>query len=219
MLLGLLDSGRFTVGLEWGYTQGFYLARSYNFFSEEGYRIFEDNKGFLFTPNATVLAQFGFHLGDRLTLSLHSGYLGVGENNRLIPALLRLGFYPSTHSEDGLFAFVQGGAAWHEHEVLGGLAWLGSGGGGYRIHLGSSCNLDLLLGLKYLHDHPAIPNPEGPGNVPEHNIRRNDAGYCALDLSIAREVLRIAAAICASYIGIRNFAGSSLSTPQARAPS
>ena len=184
-LAGLLDADRFTFGVEWGYTQTFYLARSYNFFSEEGYRIFEDERGFFFSPNASFLAQFGFHLNERVTLSLATGYFGVGENNRLLPALVRLSYYPATHSEDGWFAFMQGGPAWHERDVFGSQAWLGSGGGGYRIHLAYRCNLDLLVGVKYLHDHPSIPNPEGPGNVPEHNIRRNDAGYCALDVSVA----------------------------------
>ncbi|MBR5723739.1 MAG: hypothetical protein IKX62_00010 [Bacteroidales bacterium] len=184
-LAGLLDPDRYTFGVEWGYTQTFFLARSYNFFSEEGYRIFEDDKGFLFTPNATLLAHFGFHLNERVTLSLATGYFGVGENNRLLPALVRLNFYPATHSEDGWFAFAQGGPAWHEREVFGAQAWLCSGGGGYRLHLAYRCNLDLLIGVKYLHDHPSIPNPEGPGNVPEYNIRRNDAGYCALDVSVA----------------------------------
>ena len=184
-LLGVLDTGRFTIGMEWGYTQTFYFARSYNFISEEGYRVFEDDRGFRFSPNASVLIGFGYHLNDRVCLSLQTGYLGVGENNRLLPALMRLSFYPETNSEDGFFAFAQGGAAWHEHDVLGGQAWLGSGGGGYRICLGAGCTLDLLVGLKYLYDHPAIPNPEGPGNVPGPNIRRNDARYCALDLSIA----------------------------------
>ena len=45
--------------------------------------------------------------------------------------------------------------------------------------------LKKLLGVKYLWDHPRIPNPDGPGYTPAHNIRRNDAGYCALDLTLA----------------------------------
>ena len=34
---------RFTVGVEWGYTQNLLQSRRYNFISEEGYRIFEDS--------------------------------------------------------------------------------------------------------------------------------------------------------------------------------
>ena len=58
-------------------------------------------------------------------------------------------------------------------------------GGGYRVRLSDTCNLDLLVGLKGLIDRPAIPDPARPGSIPEQNIRRNIAGYCALDFSVA----------------------------------
>ena len=177
--------GRFVLGVEWGYTQCLYHSRNYNFISEEGYRIYEKNSSFYAHANAQILASLGYRLSDQVTLAFYSGYIGVGEQNRLIPALLRASYFPSTDSEDGLFAYVQGGTAWHVHSTQGRMAWLGTLGGGYRLRLSTDTRLDLLVGLKYLHDHPSIPNPEGPGNVPEHNIRMNNAGYCALDISLA----------------------------------
>lgn len=176
---------RVVLGMEWGYTQCFFLSRNYNFITEEGYRAFEKSDAFYFRPNAQVLANVGYRLSEQLTLSLYGGYIGVGEQNRLIPALLRASYFPSTDSEDGLFAYAQGGAAWHVHSTEGRTAWLATLGGGYRFRLSYDTHLDLLFGIKYLHDHPSIPNPEGPGNVPERNIRMNNAGYCALDISIA----------------------------------
>lgn len=176
---------RFVLGAEWGYTQCFYQNRNYNFITEEGYRVFEQNSSFYGHANAQVLGTIGFRLSEQLTLGLYSGYIGIGEKNRLIPACLRASYFPSTDSEDGLFAYAQGGAAWHVHSTEGRMAWLAILGGGYRIRLSYDAHLDLLFGIKYLHDHPSIPNPEGPGNVPEHNIRMNNAGYCALDISIA----------------------------------
>lgn len=176
---------RFTLGVEWGYTQCIYHSRNYNFISEEGYRIFEQSHDFHAHSNARLLANVGYRVSEQLTLALYSGYIGVGEQNRLIPACLRASYFPSTYNEDGLFAYAQGGVAWHVHSTEGQMAWLGTLGAGYRIRLSYDAQLDLLLGIKYLHDHPAIPNPEGPGNVPERNIRMNNAGYCALDISIA----------------------------------
>ena len=176
---------RFVLGVEWGYTQCFYHNRNYNFISEEGYRIFEKTSAFYAHSNAQILANIGYKVSEQLTLGLYSGYIGVGGQNRLIPACLRASYFPSTDSEDGLFAYVQGGAAWHVHATEGRTAWLGTLGGGYRIRLSYDAHLDLLVGIKYLHDHPSIPNPESPGNVPERNIRMNNAGYCALDISIA----------------------------------
>lgn len=176
---------RFVLGMEWGYTQCFFLSRNYNFITEEGYRAFEKSDAFNFRSNAQVLASVGYRVSEQLTLGLYGGYIGVGEQNRLIPALLRASYFPSTDSEDGLFAYAQGGAAWHVHSTEGRTAWLATLGGGYRFRLSYDTHLDLLIGIKYLHDHPSIPNPEGPGNVPERNIRMNNAGYCALDISIA----------------------------------
>ena len=176
---------RFTVGVEWGYTQNLLQSRRYNFISEEGYRIFEDSFAFKPHANAQVLAHFGYRLSEQAGLAVYGGYMGMGKDNRLFPLMLRVSFFPSTDNEDGLFVYGQGGVAWHVHTTAGRMAWLGSAGGGYRIRLARNTNLDLLLGVKYLHDHPSIPNPEGPGNVPEHNIRMNNAGYCALDISIA----------------------------------
>ena len=176
---------RFTLGAEWGYTQCMTQSRNYNFISEEGYRIFENSFAFKAHANAQVLAHIGYRLSEQAGLALYSGYMGMGEDNRLLPLMLRVSYFPATDREDGLFAFGQGGVAWHVHATAGHMGWLGSVGGGYRFRLAYNTNLDLLLGIKYLHDHPSIPNPESPGNVPEHNIRKNNAGYYALDLSIA----------------------------------
>ena len=176
---------RFRVGVEWGYTQCFWLSRTYNFYSEEGYRIFEDRSSLLLHPNALVMGQVGLDVLPTLNLAFYTGYIGVGEDNRLLPVLLRASWFPRTTAEQGIFVFGQGGPAWHT--LTGGFqfAWTAGGGAGWRIPLSEDCNLDLQLGFKYLADHPRIPNPEGPGYVPAHNVRRNDANYCALDLTIA----------------------------------
>ena len=174
---------RFTA--EWGYTQGFFLYRDYNFISEEGYRVYDRSHGFNWSPNAQFMARLGYPLSARSVLSLCTGYMGVGKDNRLLPVTLRYDFYPRSFYEDGIFVYAQGGTAWHIHTTAGQMALLASTGCGYRFRLCDGCALDLLVGVKYLRDHPALPDPERPGNVPEHNIRKNVAGYCALDFSVA----------------------------------
>lgn len=175
----------FQVGMEWGYSQCLFLSRNYNLFSEEGYRIHEQYNILLLRPNGVVMGQVGFDFARKFNLAIYAGYIGVGEDNRLYPLQLRTSFFPHTTAEQGVFVYLQGGPAWHT--LAGGynLGWLAVGGTGWRFPLSSDCNLDLLVGVKYLWDHPRIPNPDGPGYTPAHNIRRNDAGYCALDLTIA----------------------------------
>ena len=176
---------RLRVGVEWGYTQTFFLARSYNFISDDGYRVYDKSVGFHWRANAQITAQVGYILGERSLVSLCTGYMGMGKDNRLIPLALRYTFYPRAVYNDGFFLYGQGGVAWHIHTTAGKTAVLGVLGGGYRIRLTDTCNLDLLVGLKGLLDHPAIPDPARQGNIPEQNIRRNIAGYCALDFSVA----------------------------------
>ena len=176
---------RLRVGLEWGYTQTFFLARSYTYISDDGYRVYEKSVGFHWSANAQILAQAGYILGERSLVSLCAGYMGMGKDNRLLPLALRYTFFPRAVYNDGFFVYGQGGVAWHVHTTAGKTAVLGVLGGGYRVRLSDTCNLDLLVGLKGLIDRPAIPDPARPGSIPEQNIRRNIAGYCALDFSVA----------------------------------
>lgn len=175
----------FRLGAEWGYSQCFYRDWDYNYYSEEGYRVYDSQQGFLFHPNGIVLAQLVYGIGERFDAALCAGYLGAGEDNRLLPLLLRLYYFPKTRAADGVFSWVQGGPAWHVRPEGRPAAWTESLGAGYRIALTSGCSLDFQLGVKFVQDHPLIPNPEAPGYVPGRNILKNNAGYCALDLTAA----------------------------------
>ena len=175
----------FRVGMEWGYSQCFFLYRNYNIFSEEGYRIHEQYDILFVRPNGVISGQVGVDFARKFNVAIYAGYIGVGEDNRLYPLQLRASFFPHTTAEQGVFAYLQGGPAWHTLSGGYNLGWMGVLGSGWRFPLSADCNLDLLVGFKCLWDHPLIPNPDGPGYTPAHNIRRNDAGYCALDLTIA----------------------------------
>ena len=175
---------RFNMGLEWGYTQCLVRTWDYNIVSEEGYRIYDHDAELMLHPNASVLGQVGFLLNDYLEIAVYGGYVGMGKGNRLLPVQLRLSWFLDPMDEDGAFFYYQGGPAFHLHLQETRPAWLFATGVGLRRRLNSDCNLDISLGLKYLNDHPLLPNPEGPGYVPAYNIRKNDAGYYALDLSL-----------------------------------
>lgn len=175
---------RFNMGLEWSYTQTLLRIWNYNILSEEGYRIYDKDAAFMFHPNASVSAQIGYLLNDHFVIAIHGGYTGIGKGNRLLPVQLRLSWFPDPVDEDGGFFYLQGGPAFHLRPQEMRPAWLFASGMGYRLRLNAECNLDFSLGLKYLYDHPLLPNPEGPGYVPAHNIRKNNAGSFALDLSM-----------------------------------
>lgn len=175
---------RFRFGMEWGYSQCLWLDRDYNIISSEGYRIYEKSRGLYLRPNGMILGRLGYPVSDRFEVALLGGWMGTGQDNRLFPLLMRLNWY---FRPEGFFAHVQGGTAWHT-PASGGfskMALTASAGGGYRIGLGGGLDLDFIISARYLRDHPNIPNPEGPGNVPESNIRKNLAEYLSLDFSVA----------------------------------
>ena len=175
---------RFNMGLEWSYTQCLLRTWDYNIVSEEGYRIYDEGAAWMIHPNAGISGQIGFLLSDHYILALHGGYIGMGKDNRLIPVQIRLSAFLNPVDEDGCFFFLQGGPAFHLRMQKMRPALLVASGLGFRTRLNEDCNLDISLGLKFLNDHPLLPNPEGPGYVPKHNIRKNDAGYYALALSL-----------------------------------
>ena len=124
--------------------------------------------------------------GDLMMISLHGGYSGIHEGNRIIPALLRFSFFPKTVSADGIFCYAQAGAGFHIPKTfktrVSTIAGLGAG---YRFAFTRRCSLDLMLNVSGARSKPPIPNPDGPGYVDEKNIRSNSAGYLEVGLTIS----------------------------------
>ena len=179
--------GRFRFSCEWGYVQSVYRDYHYNILSEEGYRINESYYGVDMHPNGLLLAGVGFvPPGELLMVSLHAGYAGIHEDNRVIPALLRMSFFPKKTGRDGMFYYAQAGAGFHMPKTLKTRVSLLSGiGAGYRFALTERCSIDLIITAMAALSRPPIPNPDGPGYVAEQNIRSNSATYGALGLTIA----------------------------------
>lgn len=179
--------GRFRFSCEWGYVQSVYRDYHYNILSEEGYRINESYYGIDMHPNGLLLAGVGFvPPGELLMVSLHAGYAGIHEDNRVIPALLRMSFFPKKTGRDGMFYYAQAGAGFHMPKTLKTRVSLLSGiGAGYRFALTERCSIDLIITAMAALSRPPIPNPDGPGYVAEQNIRSNSATYGALSLTIA----------------------------------
>ena len=178
---------RIRFSCEWGYIQTLFRDYHYNILSVEGYRIDESFSGFSPYPNGLLLLGAGYVTpGELMMISLHGGYSGIYKSNRIIPALLRVSFYPKKIQNDGMFYYAQAGAGFHlpagfttRVSVISGL------GAGYRIALTPRCSIDLMLSASAAFSKPPIPNPDGPGYVAEQNIRTNKAGYGALSLTIA----------------------------------
>ena len=77
-------------GVEWGPSAVIYSSEHLNYLDDDGSRIFDNKSYFGFSPNGFIMGHVGVNATNFLSFSIHSGYMGVNRNNRLIPALLRM---------------------------------------------------------------------------------------------------------------------------------
>ena len=174
--------------LEWGIGEAFFRYHSYNFDSQEGYRIRGEFKGMDFFTNAEVYAGVDYLMGERFSASATFGFCGLQRHSRCLPLNLRASYYTSSIYNDSALLFLQAGTGIKTRDsVQKAPLFLLAAGGGYRFSLtqeGGSA-LELLLRIQCSSDHPDLANPESSGLVEKRNIRKNDAYYCALNFSIA----------------------------------
>lgn len=170
-------------GLEWGYTLTYATYQHFNYLDPSiGFRI--DEKGWTAPPssNAFILGSICYDLSEYLSVSLISGYQGISKNCRSIPVLCRAHFYLSGMYTDGFFILYDFGVNLGRPNNYGNQIQLGTG---YSFVLTPHSSIALNMGLRVVYDCPDIWDPIEEHYIPEHNIRRNDAWYCALNMGIA----------------------------------
>lgn len=178
--------GKMRVSVEWGFTQTLYRHHHYNINSSEGYRINENTGRFDPHANADALIGINYCPKEKFYMGFYSGYMGIYENSRVFPFLLRLGIFYNDFSKDGFQTFMDGGIGLCPpgHSSRSNAAVFGVGEA-YRMILGGRWALDFSLSLRCAADSPPIDNPEGAGYVQKQNIRTNKAEYFALNFSVA----------------------------------
>ncbi len=174
-------------GVEWGPSAVIYSSVHLFYTDWDGVKVREDDSGFHSHFNGFVLGHVGVNATNFLSFSVHSGYAGVGKDNRLIPVLLRATAAPDGFDTDGLFLFIDGGAGFHlTHNDQPDIdpAFMADAGMGYHFALAPSVRLEFALSLKLTCDKILIPDPDLGGYIPAENINKNSAKYLALCLSV-----------------------------------
>lgn len=180
----------FRYGLEWGFTPMLYGTSHLNYIVEEGYRVDDNSSDIMFTPNAVFLVGFGVNVSENISLSIHTGYAGLSKGNRVVPLSFRATWFPKGVTSDGLICYADIGAGFHIH-ISGRIepdrspATMAGLGTGYHFSLTRSIGLDLQIGFRESFDHALILDPDGGGYISGRNIRRNNAAFSALNMSIA----------------------------------
>ena len=175
----------FKFGVEWGENTLLWYAYHFNYTTDIGSRVDQQDSRFKAAFNGSVMGFAGVNASDWLSVAFYGGFAGYDKGLRMIPALVRTTWYPRGACSDGIMAFMDLGTdvktIIQENTVIADL------GTGYRFSLSRHINLDFLLSLRTVQKRPPIPNPDGEGTIPAENVRNNSAGYYAIGLSIALE--------------------------------
>jgi len=175
----------FKFGVEWGENTLLWYAYHFNYTTDIGSRVDQQDSRFKAAINGSVMGFAGVNASDWLSVAFYGGFAGYDKGLRMIPALVRTTWYPRGACSDGIMAFMDLGTdvktIIQENTVIADL------GTGYRFSLSRHINLDFLLSLRTVQKRPPIPNPDGEGTIPAENVRNNSAGYYAIGLSIALE--------------------------------
>ena len=175
----------FKFGVEWGENTLLWYAYHFNYTTDIGSRVDQQDSRFKAAFNGSVMGFAGVNASDWLSVAFYGGFAGYDRGLRMIPALVRTTWYPRGACSDGIMAFMDLGTdvktIIQESTVIADL------GTGYRFSLSRHINLDFLLSLRTVQKRPPIPNPDGEGTIPAENVRNNSAGYYAIGFSIALE--------------------------------
>lgn len=181
---GREGSARLSFGVEWGYEATLLDIYHYNYIeTTDGFRIDEKAVKPMYYSNGHATAGVTLQFARRCALGLHAGYAGIQERSRMFPVSLRATYFFDSYLDDGTFTFLEGGAGVQEGRKI--FPSFGRIGYGYRAILGGSCSMDLSGSLRVVYDHPMVYDVSIPGYVPQENLRRSDALYCAASISIA----------------------------------
>lgn len=181
---GREGSARLSCGIEWGYNATVLDLYHYNYMdSADGFRIDQKVMKPMYYSNGHATAHLTLEFARRWALGLHAGYAGIQQRTRIFPLALRSTYFMESFREDGQFIFLEGGAGLHETRKI--ISPFGRLGYGYRLALSRRSSMDFSASMRAAFDHPPIYDSSIPGYVPEENIRRSDALYGALLLSVA----------------------------------
>jgi hypothetical protein len=181
---GREGSARLSYGIEWGYDATVIDVYHYNYMdAADGFRIDDKAAKPMFYSNGHATAHLTLEFARRWALGLYAGYAGVQQRTRIFPLALRSTYFMESFRDDGQFLFLEGGAGLHETRKS--ISPFGRLGYGYRAVLSRRSSIDFSASLRVTADHPPIYDSSIPGYVSDEDIRRSDALYGAVLLSVA----------------------------------
>jgi len=172
-------------GLEWGYTATMFNFHHFNYLDESiGFRVDEQEWEARYNTNAYIYSSIAYDFLDFFNASIMIGYEGIDKDRRIVPLLTRFSYYPFGLDQDGIYLFLDGGITLPRKENDR-YTKQGQLGGGYSFRLDDRSRLAFNLGFRLAYDRPDVWDPIEEEYVSAHNIRRNEAWYCALKIGVS----------------------------------
>jgi len=181
VLMAQGDAPRLRYGIEWSYTASFLHSYHNNYLSDVGERVDERGLELFYFGNGQALAHVGLEFCEKYSVALYSGYIGIKQERRAIPLTLRGSYFFNGYGSDGSFCFIDTGAALFNGDKN---TMITKGGWGRRICLGHGTNLDISISAQLAYDHPRIFDSGTGSTVDKESLRRNDAAYGGINLTI-----------------------------------
>lgn len=174
-------------GIEWGYGPEAYARIQQSYLTSIGYRLNTVQDGMEFYNCGFVMANVGINAMEYLSASIHSGYMGISKDNRVIPVLLRVTGHINGCMEDGIFVFLDGGVGFHilkEDQPNRNPGAMGDAGIGYSLRLTTGMALDFSFCIKGFYDRPLIQDPDTKEYITGDDVIKNDAFFINPCLSV-----------------------------------
>ena len=174
-----------TWNLEWGFTGTMYSVHDIHYTTQEGYHMDPRYIDASFHANGLVGFQAGIRANRRLQLDLCTGYYGIQQGIRSIPAGMRISWNFGKHPETGgITGFAEGGfglsdASWKRRSEYARM------GGGYRFLLGSGLFFKVFVSGQLSLAHPIPYDPFDDMFVDPSRLSRSNRFSAAFSVSAA----------------------------------
>ena len=96
----------FKFGVEWGENTLLWYAYHFNYTTDIGSRVDQQDSRFKAAFNGSVMGFVGVNASDWLSVAFYGGFAGYDRGLRMIPALVRTTWYPRGACSDGVMAFM-----------------------------------------------------------------------------------------------------------------
>jgi len=166
---------KFSYGLEWGIAETAWARYDYQYRTLENFRAGKVMDTFESHLNGSVLGFAGINVSRRMNIGIYSGYQGITNGVRIIPAKLKIKYF--TGREPGIRGWLLAagaGIGMNPSEKMDICSNLAEAGFGRRVYVGCGVSMDFTLTLLAGWSHPPVYNNYDDVTVDSDHLDKSD---------------------------------------------